>query len=117
MCKHAWQREINLLLYQSGQKPSNGVCKISEQLFGILLAGVHKMGGYVERIPYVHPPYSISRVVSSASKSAHDLKADWDIGNEICTQFDKPWLLQLAARQSGTFDLNTALDDLERLEA
>src|SRR6266540_3811809 len=35
--KHAWQREINLLLYQSGQKLSNGVCKILEQLFGILL--------------------------------------------------------------------------------
>src|SRR5439155_24833026 len=35
--KHARQREINLLLYQSGQKLSNEMYKNVEHLFGMLL--------------------------------------------------------------------------------
>ena len=32
-------------------------------------------------------------------KRAFELKADWDAGNEVCTHFTLPWLLQIANRK------------------
>lgn len=37
------------------------------------------------------------------SQTCHDLKTTWDTGNEICTRFSQPWLLQLAHPQSDAF--------------
>ena len=39
-------------------------------------------------------------LVEAASKPASELRAAWDTGNEICTRFTAPWLLQLSQRQS-----------------
>ena len=42
-------------------------------------------------------------LVEAGSKLTFELRAAWDTGNEICTRFTAPWLLQLAQPQSEAF--------------
>ena len=57
----------------------------------------------VSSIPIRPPTDSLQGKLGSWAKKAHDLKAAWDTGNEICTRFTAPWLLQLAQPQSEAF--------------
>lgn len=43
--------------------------------------------------------------LETASRFTFDLKASWDCGNEICTRFCQPWLLQSALPDSQAFSL------------
>ncbi len=71
-------------------------------LEGLLLALSHERSidiGSVRSLPYVQPV----PLIGLFAKEAYDAKAAWDTGNEICTRFSVPWLLQLAQPQSAAF--------------
>jgi len=57
--------------------------------------------GYVSRLPLAQPRGDRADHSAQLAHEAHDLKAAWDTGNEICTCFTTPWLLQIANRQIG----------------
>ena len=73
---------------------------------------------HIKALPFCEPSKPIQQTVATRAKEIHDIKAIWDTGNEICTRFDKPWLLKVAEESDTTnFDLLTALDMLEHQEA
>ena len=49
---------------------------------------------HLSSVPYRQPTAETSKTISSLAKSACELKATWDTGNETCTRFDAPWLVQ-----------------------
>jgi hypothetical protein len=53
--------------------------------------------------------YASKSDVLSQSKTAHDLKATWDTGNEICTRFDRPWLLEVM--ENGEWKMENGEDE------
>jgi hypothetical protein len=57
--------------------------------------------GMMASLPIVLP--DPSSTLPRLARGAHDLKASWDTGNEICTRFSQPWLLQLAQPESDAF--------------
>ena len=59
--------------------------------------------GYVSRLPFARPNQKQKQFLAKFAEGAHDLKAAWDTGNEICTRFSQPWLLQLAQPQRDAF--------------
>ncbi len=67
------------------------------------LCGQHKTSGYVGQLPYNSPELVLQERLRSVAKIAHDLRAAWNTGNEICTRFSIPWLLQLIQPQSDAF--------------
>jgi hypothetical protein len=65
--------------------------------------------GAVKRIPVPQPSAISEQAIGALAERLHEAKATWDIGNEICTRFERPWLLQPAIRGTAT-TLLTALD-------
>ena len=59
--------------------------------------------GHVSHLPFAEPDKKQSKRLAQLAHEAYDLKAAWDTGNEICTRFTAPWLLQLAQPQSEAF--------------
>jgi hypothetical protein len=58
--------------------------------------------GAVKRIPVPQPSAAAEQAIGVLAKRLHDAKAAWDTGNEICTRFERPWLLQPAVRGEAT---------------
>jgi hypothetical protein len=58
--------------------------------------------GAVKRIPVPQPSAAAEQAIGALAKRLHDAKATWDLGNEICTRFDRPWLLRPAIRGAAT---------------
>ncbi len=50
------------------------------------------------------------------ARAIHDRKFTWDTGNEICTRFDRPWVLQPTSTDNAT-TLSAALDTVLEVEA
>jgi hypothetical protein len=67
--------------------------KLSLFLLKTIGAIRHYNVGQVARLP-AHPGIFIAQIGSWAQE-AHDLKREWDTGNEVSTIFIKPWLLQV----------------------
>jgi hypothetical protein len=61
--------------------------------------------GHVSQLPFAQPTEKQKQHIAQLAQTAHDLKAAWDTGNEICNRFSQPWLLQL-------YHLRLAIDDL-----
>jgi len=68
-----------------------------------MICAVHKTPGYIARLPYVDGTQDLRHQLGSAAREAHNLKAVWDTGNEICTRFTRPWLSQLTRPESDAF--------------
>ena len=49
--------------------------------------------GVIKRLPIPQPKLSNRQKISEMAKAIHDAKATWDEGNEICTRFYLPWLI------------------------
>ncbi|GEM_PF-382188 len=58
------------------------------------LCGQHKTSGYVGQLPFSQPGSLLQEKLGSTAKIAHNIRAFWDTGNETCTRFDAPWLVQ-----------------------
>ncbi|MBM4464429.1 MAG: hypothetical protein FJ014_02480 [Chloroflexi bacterium] len=50
--------------------------------------------GLMQQLPCKVPPNPQQSVVSINAQTIFALKASWDTGNETCTRFDAPWLIQ-----------------------
>lgn len=59
-----------------------------------LYCGQHKYGSYVGQLPIAPGLFEVSKNHGPAATKAHNLKSAWDNGNETCTRFDAPWLVQ-----------------------
>lgn len=66
-----------------------------------------KETGVIARLP-VAPVVSKNERLFSLAHEAHDLLREWDTGNEVSTQFIKPWLLQVWDAVQGVWDEATA---------
>jgi len=64
------------------------------QLAANTLCGQHKAVGYVRLLPYVRPTGIVGSSLERLARQGYAIKASWDTGNELCTRFDAPWLLQ-----------------------
>jgi hypothetical protein len=89
-----------------------------------ILQGLTSFGswevGAVKRLPIPHPSSETKDGIARQAAAIHDAKAAWDQGNEISTQFHRPWLV--GHRCEGTAALRSAslpglLDQLASLEA
>jgi hypothetical protein len=58
------------------------------------LCGQHKTSGYIGQLPYSPPTSPLSARLRSTAKEAYGFRRFWDTGNETCTRFDVPWLIQ-----------------------
>jgi hypothetical protein len=67
--------------------------------------------GAVKKLPVPTPNVADKKVVATLAQHSHDLKAAWDVGNEVCTRFEEPWLLHPRGDGRST-SLMTALDVL-----
>lgn len=54
--------------------------------------------------------------IQAATERMYSIKATWDTGNEICTRFSRPWVLQPECAD-GAKTLSAALDQVLRHEA
>lgn len=85
-----------------------------------LLQGLMSFGswevGVIKRLPVPQPGLEPHRAIADLARSIHDAKAAWDEGNETCTRFTRPWLLD-PDRTGGAATLSAALDALAVGEA
>jgi hypothetical protein len=51
--------------------------------------------GIMQQLPYKLPTSPEQSSVSLNAEQMFKLKAAWDTGNEICTRFEAPWLVQM----------------------
>lgn len=65
--------------------------------------------GAVKRIPVPSPSAAAEQAIAALANRSHDAKATWDTGNEICTRFERPWLLQPSLR-GGAAGIAPAID-------
>lgn len=63
-------------------------------------------------LPVVHATSERRPLIGRHSQTCYSLKASWDTGNEICTCFDAPWIVQA---YSGTL-LEKQVDQLDVLK-
>ncbi len=68
-----------------------------------LMSGLHKEVTSVKNLPI--PEAALAETNSSLQnvQTLYQIKRAWDTGNEICTRFTVPWLLQLAQPPSAPF--------------
>jgi hypothetical protein len=96
--------------------------KLAEGLLSVIGVKRHYNVGFVANLPVAEGLLKDRRGLSKLSQEAHDLKASWDTGNEICTRFDAPWLIQahrgtlLADSRPQGSDLTSLLDYVRDVE-
>ncbi|MFX1536144.1 MAG: BREX-1 system adenine-specific DNA-methyltransferase PglX [Promethearchaeota archaeon] len=56
--------------------------------------GQHKYSGYVGLLPFKRPDEKTKARIGANAKAIHDMKLEWDKGNEISPFFDKTWLIK-----------------------
>lgn len=73
--------------------------------------------GMLARFPIAKAESEMRKTLSGWARDIYALKAEWDTGNETCTQFNHPWLVKMADKTgAANFNLQVALDELERKE-
>ena len=72
--------------------------------------------GAVKKLPIPLNKGKDAHLIGDFSERIHDTKASWDTGNEICTRFDRPWVLQPTSTDNST-TLTSALDTVLEVEA
>jgi len=67
---------------------------LSAFLFIILDPTLHmRQAGYVSQVP-ISPEILKNERLKHLAMETHNLKREWDTGNEVSTRFSKPWILQ-----------------------
>lgn len=90
------------------------------KLVEFLLSALTSFGSYevgvLKKTPIPDSSPSNKAFVTSIAKKLHLTKSTWDTGNEICTRFDRPWVLQSAINENAA-TLSAALDVVLNHEA
>jgi len=68
-----------------------------------LISGLHKEVTSVKNLPIPEAGLAKEKPSLQIARTLYHLKQAWDTGNEICTRFTAPWLLQLAQPESDAF--------------
>jgi hypothetical protein len=90
--------------------------ELMEYLFKALVSfGSWEIIG-LRRTPFPEPMLANESPVGALAKIMHEAKAAWDSGNEICTRFDRPWLLQSSSINNPR-TLAVSLDEVLNKEA
>jgi len=69
----------------------------SRLLYGLLRTFTvdrERQVGMIASLPIAEPARPQHLQISNLARGIYDLKAAWDISNEICTRFTQPWLMQ-----------------------
>lgn len=72
--------------------------------------------GAIKKIPVPKADVQNQQIVGVFARSLCETKSTWDTGNEICTRFDRPWVLQPTHTDNAT-TLSAALDTVLEVEA
>ena len=72
--------------------------------------------GAVKKIPVPLASSAAEQAIGELANRLHGAKSEWDKGNEICTQFDRPWVIQPGPSGNAT-RINHALDTLLKRES
>jgi hypothetical protein len=72
--------------------------------------------GAVKKVPVPTIAGDNAQEIARLAKLSFDCKSSWDTGNEICTRFDRPWILQ-ADRTEASTRISSALDRVLEAEA
>lgn len=83
-------------------------CKLPE----FMLRGLTSLSwevGVIKKLPVPVPNEQIQQEIAQLARRLYDKKAAWDTGSEICTQFDRPWVLQSTVNNKAR-SLSTALE-------
>ena len=64
-------------------------------LLHVINPGRHFQAGHVANVPLVYPQSDDGELLVDRARAIYHFKSAWDTGNEICTRFTAPWLLQL----------------------
>jgi hypothetical protein len=83
--------------------------RISEFLLGVLTSGNAYDAGIIKRFPLPSGLIEGKELLSGLTQRICNSKYLWDTGNEICTRFDRPWVLQTTI-SDGAATLSVALD-------
>jgi len=73
---------------------------LAEGLLSIIGVKRHYNVGFIACLPVADKVTGENTELGRLARTAHDLKASWDTGNEICTRFDAPWLVQVCKSAS-----------------
>ena len=65
--------------------------------------------GIMKSMPLPNASKLQKNALAQVAETIYEAKATWDTGNEICTRFDRPWVLQTAIHGNAT-TLSAALD-------
>ena len=58
--------------------------------------------GIMKSMPIPSAPQLAEAAIGALSRRIYDIKRAWDTANEVCTSFDRPWLLQPTIRGTAT---------------
>lgn len=83
--------------------------RFGEYLLEVMTSTHAYEAGILKRFPLAFGSEKTRSELSSISVSIRSIKSAWDTGNEICTRFDRPWLIQPAVNNK-SHTLTTALD-------
>src|ERR1039457_4941777 len=72
--------------------------------------------GAVKKVPVPEPSSTTEKEIGALAQSSQHVKATWDTGNEVCSAFERPWLLQPVVR-GGATTLAPAVDAVLSREA
>jgi len=66
----------------------------AELILGAFSVDRHHETGHLQAMPIPQISEPMRARLADTTGRAHDLKAAWDTGNETCTRFEVPWLVQ-----------------------
>lgn len=93
---------------------------LNSSLIELLLKALTSFGswevGAIKKLPIPKATAKSTADLESLSERIYDKKAMWDTGNEICTRFDRSWVLQPTSTDNST-TLSAALDTVLEVEA
>jgi len=90
--------------------------RLAELLLRTLISFGSWEVGAIKKVPVPQSAAERQKEISDLAKVIYDKKASWDTGNEICTRFDRPWVLHPTRTDNAT-SLIDALDTVLEAEA
>lgn len=100
------------VIFSDPEEQSYILATVNSKLFEFLFKAKTSYSwevGIMKSMPIPNASLIQKQIIAEAAQSIHDIKSTWDTGNEICTHFDRPWVLQTTINaDAGT--LSSALD-------
>ncbi|MFX0062653.1 MAG: BREX-1 system adenine-specific DNA-methyltransferase PglX [Candidatus Hermodarchaeota archaeon] len=79
--------------------------------------GQHKYSGYVGLLPFKMADEKTKARIGANAKAIHDMKLEWDKGNELSPFFDETWLIKMQKNHSLEKTLDSLLQLIEKQDS